>query len=130
MRRLNVIHASVFGLGVFFAATLVAPATLLKALGVPDLSFATLGVVRMAGVLALALAAVLWSARRWLYSPEGASTLWVLAVICAMIALMLVAQQVAVWSGLTDVVPVVFLTLLAAAYGLAAQRLAQRRVTA
>lgn len=130
MRRLNVIHVSAFGLAALFGATLLAPAAILKALGVPDLSFATLGVVRMAGVFALAFAAVLWSARRWLYSPEGAGTLWVLAIVCGMIALMLVAQQVTVWSGLTDVVPVVFLSLLSAAYAMAAQRLSQQRAAA
>lgn len=130
MRRLNVIHVSAFGLAAFFGATLFAPAAILKALGVPDLSFATLGVVRMAGVLSLAFAAVLWSARRWLYSPEGAGTLWVLAIVSGMIALMLVAQQVTVWSGLTDVVPIVFLSLLSAAYAMAAQRLSRRRATA
>ena len=83
MDRLNVIHASAIGLGAGAIAALLFPAVLLRGLGVPDASLAVLGVVRLAGVLLLALASVLWSARFWLLSSLGASTLRTLAVIYA-----------------------------------------------
>jgi hypothetical protein len=127
MHRFNVIHANVIGLVICALGTFFNPDGILRALGASDTSFAMMGIVRLAGVLAFGLAAVLWSARHWLYSVPGAPTLRVLAAICGMSALMLVAQQVAVWNAEASLVPIVFLTLLAVDYVWAAWRLTRPR---
>lgn len=131
MKRLNVIHASVFGLAVCAAVALLSPATLLAGLGVFEPSFAMQGIMRMAGVIVLGLGAVLWSARLWLYSAQGAPTLRVLGVISGMSAVMLLLQQIAVWGAPNHVVPVVFMGILSLDYVQSAWRLSRQpnRVT-
>ncbi|HSA54861.1 MAG TPA: hypothetical protein VLE53_04115 [Gemmatimonadaceae bacterium] len=126
MKRLNVIHASVFGLAVCAAVALLSPATLLGGLGVQDPSFPMQGIIRMAGVMVLGLGAVLWSARRWLYSAQGAPTLRVLGVISGMSAVMLLLQQIGAFGGPTQVVPVIFMGLLSVDYVQSAERLTRR----
>lgn len=123
VKRVNVIHASVFGLAVCAGAALLSPVVLLRGLGVTDPSSAMQGVTRMAGVIVLGLAAVLWSARAWIHSPAGAPTLRVLGVICGMSAVMLLLQQIAVWGAPTEVVPIVFMGILAVDYGQTAARM-------
>lgn len=124
--RLNVIHASAVGLGACALAALVFPAALLRGLGVPDYSLAVLGVIRLSGVLLLALASVLWSARFWLLSPLGASTLRTLAVIYGIGAVMLVAQQLAAERLLESSVPILYMSLLAFEYAGSARRYSRR----
>lgn len=124
--RLNVIHASAIGLGACAIAALVFPASLLRGLGVPDYSIAILGVIRLSGVLLLALASVLWSARFWLLSPLGASTLRTLAVIYGIGAVMLIAQQLAAARLLESSVPIVYMSLLAFEYAGSARRYSRR----
>lgn len=126
MVRLNVIHASAIGLGASAIAALVFPGALLRGLGVPDYSIAILGVIRLSGVLLLALAAVLWSARFWLLSPLGASTLRTLAVIYGIGAVMLIAQQMAASRLLESTVPIVYMSLLAFEYAGSARRYSKR----
>jgi len=124
--RLNVIHASAVGLGACAIAALVVPAVLLSGLGVPDSSVAIQGVIRLAGVLLLALASVLWSARFWLLSPLGASTLRTLAVIYGIGAVMLLAQQVAAGRILESTVPILYMSIVAFEYFLVAKRYSRR----
>ena len=126
MVRLNVIHASAIGLGASAIAALVFPAALLRGLGVPDYSIAMLGVIRISGVLLLALASVLWSARFWLLSPLGASTLRTLAVIYGIGAVMLIAQQMAASRLLESTVPILYMSLLAIEYAGSARRYSKR----
>lgn len=126
VRRVNVIHANVFGLAVCAAVALLSPVTLLRGLGVLDPAIAMQGVTRMGGVIVLGLAAVLWSARTWIYSPAGAPTLRVLGVVCGMSAVMLLLQQIAVWGAPTEVVPIIFMGILAVDYGQSATRLGHR----
>lgn len=126
MFRLNVIHASLVGLGACAIVALVFPAVLLRGLGVPDASIEILGVIRLAGVLLLALAAVLWSARFWLLSPLGAATLRTLSVIYGISAVMLLAQQMAAGRVLESVVPIVYVSLLAVEYAGSAKRYSKR----
>lgn len=126
MSRVNVIHATVLGLAVAAAAALLLPEILLRGLGVFDPSYAMLGVSRLGGIVTLALAAVLWSARSWLLSAAGAPTLRVLCVICGMGALMLLLQQIAVWRFPVEPVPIVFMTLLSISYAQTAARLTRR----
>jgi hypothetical protein len=120
--RLNVIHASSVGVGLCALASLAFPSVLLTGLGVPDQTLALLGVARLAGVLLLALAAVLWSARFWLLSPAGAPTLRILCVIHAMSAIMLLAQQVQAGNALESAIPILFLSLLAIDFAAAARQ--------
>lgn len=126
MVRLNVIHASVIGLGAGALAALAFPAALLRGLGVLDESVALLGVIRLAGVFLLALAAVLWSARFWLLSSLGAPTLRVLAVTHAAGAVMLLAQQVAAGRVAESAVPIFFVAVLAQEYASTARRYSKR----
>ena len=126
MVRLNVIHASAIGLGAGAIAALLFPAVLLSGLGVPDASIAILGVIRLAGVLLLALASVLWSARFWLLSSLGASTLRTLAVIYAAGAVMLLAQQIAAGRVLESTIPIVYMSIIAIEYFMTARRYSRR----
>lgn len=124
--RLNVIHASAVGLGACAIAALVFPAALLRGLGVPDSSLAVLGVIRLSGVVLLALASVLWSARFWLLSPLGASTLRTLAVIYGIGAVMLIAQQMAAGRLLESLVPILYMSMVAFEYAGVARRYSRR----
>lgn len=126
MFRPNVIHVSVIGLGAGAVAALAFPAALLRGLGVPDYSLASLGVMRLTGVLLLALAAVLWSARFWLLSSLGAPTLRVLAVIYGVGAVMLLAQQVAAGRVAESVIPILYASMLAWEYAVLAKRYSRR----
>lgn len=80
----------------------------------------------MAGVLLMALAAVLWSARFWLLSPLGASTLRVLAVIYGVSAVMLLGQQMAAGRVLESAVPIIYISMLAYEYAGTARRYSRR----
>ena len=126
MFRLNVIHASALGLGACAIAALLFPAVLLRGLGAPDASLAVLGVMRLAGVAVLALASILWSARFWLLSPLGASTLRTLSVIYGVGAVMLLAQQIAADRVLESMVPIVYMSLVALEYAGSARRYSKR----
>jgi hypothetical protein len=124
--RLNVIHASALGLGACAIAALIFPAALLRGLGVPDFSLAIVGVVRLAGVILLALASVLWSARFWLLSPLGAPTLRILSVIYGAGAVMLLAQQLAAGRIVESAVPIIYISLLAFEYLTEARKFSRR----
>ena len=124
--KLNVIHASAVGLGACAIAALLVPVVLLRGLGVPDASLAVLGVIRLSGVLMLALASILWSARFWLLSSMGASTLRVLAVIYGITAVMLLAQQVAAGRVLESIIPITYVAILAVEYASNARRYSRR----
>ena len=126
MVRLNVIHASAIGLGAGALAALLFPGLLLSGLGVPDASLAVVGVIRLAGVMLLALASVLWSARFWLLSPLGAPTLRTLAVVYAIAAVMLLAQQTAAGRIGESAVPIIYISLLAFEYFATARRFSRR----
>lgn len=126
MLRLNVIHASAIGLGACAIAALIFPAVLLRGLGVPDSSVEIQGVIRLAGVLLIALAAVLWSARFWLLSSLGASTLRILAVIYGVGAVMLLGQQLAAGRVLESTAPVLYMSILAFEYAGTARRFSRR----
>ena len=126
MFRLNVIHASAIGLGACALAALAVPAILLRGLGVPDASIAVAGVVRLSGVVLLALASVLWSARFWLLSSLGASTLRTLAVIYGIGAVMLLAQQMAAGRLLESTIPILYMSLIAFEYAGSAKRYSRR----
>lgn len=126
MIRLNVIHASAIGLGAGAIAALVAPGILLRGLGVPEATIAIHGVLRLSGVVLLALASVLWSARFWLLSPLGASTLRTLAVIYGIGAVMLVAQQMAAGRLLESTVPILYMSMVAYEYLGTARRYSKR----
>lgn len=126
MFQLNVIHASLVGLGACAIVALIFPAILLRGLGAPDTSIEILGVIRLTGVLLLALAAVLWSARFWLLSPLGASTLRNLSVIYGIGAVMLLAQQMTAGRVIESVVPIVYMSLLALEYAGSAKRYSRR----
>lgn len=124
--RLNVIHASAVGLGACALAALLVPAVLLRGLGVTEASVAILGVIRLSGVLILALASILWSARFWLLSSMGASTLRVLAVIYGITAVMLLAQQVAAGRVMESIIPIAYVVILAFEYANNARRYSRR----
>jgi hypothetical protein len=124
--RLNVIHASAIGLGACAVAALAFPAALLRGLGVPEYSMPVLGVIRLTGVLVLALAAVLWSARFWLLSTSGASTLRILAVIYGISAVMLLGQQVAAGRLVESAIPILYISMLAFEYAGTARRYSRR----
>ena len=126
MFKLSVIHASAVGLGACAVAALLVPSVFLRGLGVPDASVAIVGVIRLSGVALLALACVLWSARFWLLSPLGASTLRTLAVIYGIGAVMLFAQQVAAARLLESVIPIVYMSLVALEYAGSARRYSKR----
>ncbi len=126
MFRLNVIHASVIGLGAGAIAALVVPTILLSGLGVQDASVAIVGVVRLSGVALLALASVLWSARFWLLSSLGASTLRTLAVIYGAAAIMLLAQQISAGRLLESTIPILYMSLVAYEYAGSARRYSKR----
>ena len=126
MVRLNVIHASAVGLGACAIAALVVPQVLLSGLGVPDSSPAIQGVIRLAGVLLIALASVLWSARFWLLSSLGASTLRTLAVTYGIGAVLLLAQQIAAGRVLESTVPILYMSIIAFEYFLVAKRFSRR----
>lgn len=126
MLKLNVIHASAIGLGACAIAALVVPGVLLRGLGVPESSIAIEGVIRLSGVALLALASVLWSARFWLLSPLGASTLRMLSVIYGAGAVMLLAQQIAAARVLESLIPIVYMSLVALEYAGSARRYSKR----
>ena len=130
MFKLNVIHASAVGLGACAIASLVVPGVLLRGLGVPESSVAIEGVIRLSGVAMLALACVLWSARFWLLSPLGASTLRMLSVIYGIGAVMLLAQQIAAARLLESLIPIVYMSLVAMEYAGSARRYSKRFGTA
>lgn len=126
MIRLNVIHASVIGLGAGALAALLVPGILLRGLGVPEASLAIHGVIRLSGLVLLALASVLWSARFWLLSSMGASTLRTLAIVYGIGAVMLVAQQIAAARLLESLVPILYMSLVAYEYLGTARRYSKR----
>jgi hypothetical protein len=124
--RLNVIHASAIGLGACAIAALAFPSVLLRGLGVPEASLPILGVIRLAGVLLLALASVLWSARFWLLSSLGASTLRTLAVVYGIGAVMLLAQQMAAGRVIESTIPILYMSIIAFEYFMTAKRYSRR----
>lgn len=124
--RLNVIHASAVGLAAGAIAALIFPAALLRGMGIPEYSTAMLGVIRLTGVLLMALASVLWSARFWLLSSPGAPTLRTLAVIYGVSAVMILAQQMAAGRVLESVIPIVYLSIVAFEYQATARRYSRR----
>lgn len=124
--RLNVIHASAIGLGACALAALIVPSVLLRGLGVPDASIALHGVIRLSGVALLALASVLWSARFWLLSSLGASTLRTLAVIYGVGAIMLLAQQIGAGRVFESTIPIIYMSLVAVEYAGSARRYSKR----
>jgi hypothetical protein len=124
--KLNVIHASAIGLGACALAALIVPSVLLRGLGVPDASIELHGVIRLSGVALLALASVLWSARFWLLSSLGASTLRTLAVIYGVGAIMLLAQQIAAGRVLESTIPIIYMSLVALEYAGSARRYSKR----
>jgi hypothetical protein len=124
--RLNVIHASAIGLGACALAALIVPSVLLRGLGVPDASVALHGVIRLSGVAVLALASVLWSARFWLLSSLGASTLRTLAVIYGVGAIMLLAQQIGAGRVFESTIPIIYMSLVALEYAGSARRYSKR----
>ena len=124
--RLNVIHASAIGLAAGAIAALVFPGVLLRGLGVPDASIAAQGVIRLSGVVLLALASVLWSARFWLLSSLGASTLRTLAVTYGIGAVMLLAQQLAAGRVLESTIPILYMSMVALEYAGSARRYSKR----
>ena len=126
MIRLNVIHASAIGLGACALAALLVPGVLLRGVGVPDAAIAVHGVIRLAGVALLALASVLWSARFWLLSPLGASTLRMLSVIYGIGAVMLLAQQMAAGRVLESTIPLLYMSMVAFEYAGTARRYSKR----
>lgn len=126
MLKLNVIHASAVGLGACALASLVVPGVLLRGLGVPESSIALEGVIRLSGVALLALACVLWSARFWLLSSLGASTLRMLSVIYGIGAVMLLAQQIAAARVFESAIPIVYMSLVALEYAGSARRYSKR----
>lgn len=126
MFKLNVIHASAIGLGACALAALIVPSVLLRGLGVPDASIELHGVIRLSGVALLALASVLWSARFWLLSSLGASTLRTLAVIYGVGAIMLLAQQIAAGRVLESTIPIIYMSLVALEYAGSARRYSKR----
>ncbi len=126
MIRLNVIHASAIGLGACALAALLVPGVLLRGVGVPDAAIAVHGVIRLAGVALLALASVLWSARFWLLSPLGASTLRMLSVIYGIGAVMLLAQQMAAGRVLESTIPILYMSMVAFEYAGSARRYSKR----
>ena len=126
MFKLNVIHASAIGLGACALAALIVPSVLLRGLGVPDASIELHGVIRLSGVALLALASVLWSARFWLLSSLGASTLRTLAVIYGVGAIMLLAQQIATGRVFESTIPIIYMSLVALEYAGSARRYSKR----
>jgi hypothetical protein len=124
--RLNVIHASAIGLGACALAALLVPGVLLRGVGVPDAAIAVHGVIRLAGVALIALASVLWSARFWLLSPLGASTLRMLSVIYGIGAVMLLAQQMAAGRVLESTIPILYMSMVAFEYAGSARRFSKR----
>jgi hypothetical protein len=124
--RLNVVHGSAIGFGACAIAALVVPSALLRGLGVLDTSAAAEGVMRLAGVLLLALAAVLWSARSWLLSWHGAPTLRVLAVIHAIGAVMLLGQQMVAGRLIESLVPIAFVSIIAVEFASTARSFTRR----
>ncbi len=126
MIRLNVIHASAIGLGACALAALLVPGVLLRGVGVPDAAIAVHGVIRLAGVALIALASVLWSARFWLLSPLGASTLRMLSVIYGIGAVMLLAQQMAAGRVLESTIPILYMSMVAFEYAGSARRFSKR----
>ena len=126
MFKLNVIHASAIGLGACALAALVVPSVLLRGLGVPDASIELHGVIRLSGVALLALASVLWSARFWLLSSLGASTLRTLAVIYGVGAIMLLAQQIGAGRVFESTIPILYMSLVALEYAGSARRYSKR----
>ena len=126
MVRLNVIHASAIGLGAGALAALLFPAVLLRGLGVPEASIAVLGVMRLSGVLLMALASVLWSARFWLLSSLGAPTLRNLAVVYGVGAVMLLGQQISAGRVLESSIPIVYMSIVAFEYFTTAKRYSRR----
>ena len=126
MFKLNVIHASAVGLGACALAALIVPSVLLRGLGVPDASIELHGVIRLSGVALLALASVLWSARFWLLSSLGASTLRTLAVIYGVGAIMLLAQQIAAGRVFESTIPIIYMSLVALEYAGSARRYSKR----
>lgn len=126
MLRLNVIHASAIGLAAGAIAALVFPGVLLRGLGVPEASIAVQGVIRLSGVVLLALASVLWSARGWLLSSLGASTLRTLAVTYGIGAVMLLAQQLAAGRVLESTIPILYMSMVAFEYAGSARRYSKR----
>lgn len=126
MFRLNVIHASAVGLWACALAALIVPAVLLRGLGVHDPSVAVVGVIRLSGLLLVALASVLWSARFWLMSPLGASTLRTLAVLHAFAAVLLLGQQMAAGRVFDSTIPILYVSLLAWEFAGNARRYSRR----
>lgn len=126
MFRLNVIHASAIGLAAGAIAALVFPGVLLRGLGVSEASIAVHGVIRLSGVALLALASVLWSARFWLLSSLGASTLRTLAVTYGIGAVMLLAQQMAAGRVLESTIPILYMSMVAFEYAGSARRYSKR----
>jgi hypothetical protein len=120
--RLNVIHASAIGLGACAIAALAFPAALLRGLGVVDPSVAILGVMRLAGVVLLALAAVLWSARSGSCRRSARRRLRILAVIYGISAVMLLGQQMAAGRVVESAIPIIYVSLLAYEYAGTARR--------
>jgi len=113
----SAIQLNVVLLFVLAAASLFAPVSLLRGFGIAGASFAALGLVRVFAVLALALAALVWSARTWLISPSGLGGTRALAVAYGLGSVLLFMQQWSVWYGRSGVALMLGCALLALSYG-------------
>ena len=99
------------------AFPLVAPVRFLDGFGISNASFAVFGLVRIFAVFAIVLAAIVWTARRWLESPAGRPSVAVLTVAYGVGAALLFIQQWAVWYGRSGVALTLGCAVIALSYG-------------
>lgn len=112
----SVIHSNILMLTILGAAAIVTPGELLSGFGIERASWAVYGVVRVYAVFALALAALLWSARDWLISPAGRGGVRGLAATYTLGSLFIFVQQWSVWDGRSGVELMLGFLLLALSY--------------
>lgn len=104
-------------LALLAAFALLAPSVVLDGFGITQAPFAVLGLVRVLAVLAIVLAAIVWTARSWLESPDGRATVVALTIAYAFGAVFLFTQQWTVWFGRSGVGLTLGCAELAISYG-------------
>lgn len=85
---------------VFGALALLAfPLPILERLTIPAPSLGVLALSRLLAAVLLVLAAGLWSSEAWFGTPAAASAATLIATAYALGALLVLAQQLAIWDG-------------------------------
>lgn len=116
MRADRLAAGNAAAMGIVATGLMLYPGLVLELIRLPEPSFPVLALTRTLGCVCLVLAVVLWTARAWLASPAAHSARRALAASYGVTAILLLAQQIAIWTNRAGLAAFVAFTGWAIAY--------------